>query len=49
MTDAAHLLSDVSGFGVSLFAGWYATRKSHSTHTFGYHRVEVCAPLAFAP
>ena len=43
MTDAAHLLSDVSGFGVSLFAAWYAARKSHSTHTFGYHRVEVSA------
>jgi Cation efflux family len=41
MTDAAHLLSDVSGFGVSLWAGWYAARKSRTTHTFGYHRVEV--------
>ena len=43
MTDAAHLLSDVSGFGVSLFAAWYAARKSHSTHTFGYHRLEASA------
>ena len=41
MTDAAHLLSDVSGFGVSLWAAWYAARKSRTTHTFGYHRVEV--------
>lgn len=41
MTDAAHLLSDVSGFGVSLFAAWYSARKSHTTHTFGYHRIEV--------
>ena len=35
LTDAAHLLSDVSGFGVSLWAAWYATRRSQSTHTFG--------------
>ena len=39
LTDAAHLLSDVSGFGVSLWAAWYASRRSQSTHTFG------CAPL----
>ena len=45
MTDAAHLLSDVSGFGVSLWAAWYAARKSRTTHTFGYHRVEVGAEL----
>ena len=36
MTDAAHLLSDVSGFGVAIFATLYAARSSHSTHTFGY-------------
>ena len=36
MTDAAHLLSDVSGFGVAVFAGFYAAKKSQSTHTFGY-------------
>lgn len=35
MTDAAHLLSDTSGFGVALFASIYATKKSMSTHTFG--------------
>lgn len=46
LTDAAHLLSDVSGFGVSLFAAWYATRKAKNTHTFGYHRIEVLGALA---
>ena len=35
LTDAAHLLSDVSGFGVSLWAAWYASQRSQSTHTFG--------------
>jgi zinc transporter 2 len=43
MTDAAHLLSDVSGFGVAVFAGFYAAKKSQSTHTFG------CASLALTP
>ncbi|KAK9861403.1 hypothetical protein WJX84_006624 [Apatococcus fuscideae] len=46
MTDAAHLLSDVSGFAVALFAGVFATRKSGDTHTFGYHRIEVLGALA---
>lgn len=35
MTDAAHLLSDVSGFAVAIFAAYYASKKSASTHTFG--------------
>ena len=39
MTDAAHLLSDVSGFGVAVFAGFYAAKKSQSTHTFGYAHI----------
>lgn len=35
MTDAAHLLSDVSGFAVAIFAAYYAAKTSKSTHTFG--------------
>ena len=35
MTDAAHLLSDVSGFAVAVFASFYAVKRSQSTHTFG--------------
>jgi len=46
ITDAAHLLADVSGFGVSLVAIFYASRRSHSHFSFGYHRVEVLAALA---
>ncbi len=36
LTDAAHLLSDVSGFGMSAFAAYYAAKKSGVSHTFGY-------------
>lgn len=35
MTDAAHLLSDVGGFGVSIFAAYYASKRSQQSHTFG--------------
>ena len=45
LTDAAHLLSDVSGFGVSLWAAWYATRRSQSTHTFGCVRLPLVLEL----
>ncbi|CAL8460940.1 g471 [Coccomyxa elongata] len=41
LTDAAHMLSDVLAFAISLIAGYYALRKSNAAHTFGYHRAEV--------
>ncbi|KAL6766716.1 MTP1 [Auxenochlorella protothecoides x Auxenochlorella symbiontica] len=46
ITDAAHLLSDVSGFGVSALAAVWAARMSHSHFSYGYHRVEVLGALA---
>jgi zinc transporter 2 len=46
MTDAAHLLSDVSGFAVSLFAAIYAAKRSGEHFSYGYHRVEVLGALA---
>lgn len=45
LTDAAHLLSDVSGFGVALFANYVASQSNLSTHTFGFHRIEVLGAL----
>ena len=36
MTDAAHLLSDVGGFAVAIFAAHYAGKRSQQSHTFGY-------------
>lgn len=35
MTDAAHLLSDVSGFAVSVFAAIYAARQSKEHFSYG--------------
>jgi zinc transporter 2 len=44
-TDAAHLLSDVAAFMISLFAVLLGERPPTSTHTFGYHRIEVIGAL----
>ena len=41
ITDAAHLLSDVSGFAVAVLAAYWAKRRSHEHFSYGYHRVEV--------
>ncbi|OWZ05019.1 Cation Diffusion Facilitator (CDF) protein [Phytophthora megakarya] len=41
MTDAAHLLSDVAGFCISLFAIWMSTRPATNSLSFGFQRAEV--------
>lgn len=41
ITDAAHLLSDVSGFAVAVLAAYWAKRASQEHFSYGYHRVEV--------
>ncbi|KAA0031763.1 metal tolerance protein B [Cucumis melo var. makuwa] len=45
MTDAAHLLSDVAGFSVSLFAVWVSGWEVTPQHSFGYNRLEVLGAL----
>lgn len=45
LTDAAHMLSDVLAFIISLAAGSYALRPSKASYTFGYHRAEVLGGL----
>lgn len=46
MTDAAHLLSDVASFSISLFAVWLAERPPTAFATFGFHRIEIFGALA---
>ncbi|RLN58009.1 hypothetical protein BBJ28_00021578, partial [Nothophytophthora sp. Chile5] len=41
MTDAAHLLSDVAGFCISLFAIWVGTLPASNRLSFGFQRAEV--------
>ncbi|KAF4322244.1 hypothetical protein BBO99_00002286 [Phytophthora kernoviae] len=45
MTDAAHLLSDVAGFLVSLFAMYLGQLPASAVMPFGYHRAEVIGAL----
>lgn len=46
MTDAAHLLSDLSGFLISMVSLWIALRPADRTLTYGYHRAEVIGALS---
>ena len=45
MTDAAHMFSDVAGFGISIIAIKYGLRKPNESHSYGYHRAEVIGAL----
>mmetsp|Transcript_19433 Transcript_19433/g.34646 ORF Transcript_19433/g.34646 Transcript_19433/m.34646 type:complete len:506 (+) Transcript_19433:293-1810(+) len=45
MTDAAHLLSDIAGFLISLFALYLAERKPTVTLTFGFKRAEIIGAI----
>jgi cation diffusion facilitator family transporter len=45
MSDAAHMLSDVSSFLVAIFAAWAATQPSTMHYSFGYHRAEILGAL----
>ena len=40
-TDAAHLLTDLASFMISLFAIWLSSRPSTRKMSFGWHRAEV--------
>ena len=45
MTDAAHLLSDFSGFIISMFSVWIGSREASKRFSFGFHRAEVIGAL----
>ena len=38
MTDAAHLLSDLAGFLISMFSLFIASRPANKSLTYGFHR-----------
>jgi cobalt-zinc-cadmium efflux system protein len=46
--DAAHMLTDVGGLGLALFAVWISARPPTPAKTFGYYRVEILAALVNA-
>lgn len=46
MTDAAHLLSDLSGFLISMVSLYIALRPADENLSYGYHRAEVIGALS---
>ena len=46
MTDAGHMFSDVTGFGISIIAIRYGLKSPNAKHSYGYHRSEVLGALA---
>jgi cobalt-zinc-cadmium efflux system protein len=48
LADAGHMLTDVGGLALALFAIWFAARPATARHTYGYYRAEILAALANA-
>lgn len=48
LADAAHMLTDVGGLALALFAIWIAGRPPTPAKTYGYYRVEILAALVNA-
>ena len=48
LADAAHMLTDVGGLGLALFAIRFAERPATPERTYGYYRVEILSAVANA-
>jgi cobalt-zinc-cadmium efflux system protein len=48
LADAAHMLTDVGGLGLALFAAWMSMKPATPAKTYGYYRVEILAALTNA-
>ena len=48
LADAAHMLTDVFGLGLALFATWIAQKPATPQKTYGYYRFEILAALTNA-
>lgn len=48
LADAAHMLTDVGGLGLALFAAWVSMKPAAPAKTYGYYRVEILAALTNA-
>ena len=45
MSDAGHMLTDISALGLSLLALWFAERPADVKKTYGYYRLEILSAL----
>src|SRR3989339_1758952 len=48
LSDSLHMLTDVTGLGISLLASRMASLSPDDKRSFGYRRIEVVAALAHA-
>ncbi|ODT04480.1 MAG: cation transporter [Gemmatimonadetes bacterium SCN 70-22] len=48
LADAGHMLTDVAGVGLALFAIRFAARPATPERTYGYYRTEILAAMANA-
>jgi cobalt-zinc-cadmium efflux system protein len=48
LADAGHMLTDVGGLALALFATWFAAKPPTPEKTYGYYRVEILAALVNA-
>ncbi len=46
IADAGHMLTDLGGLGLALFASWMAAKRATPKMTFGFYRFEILAALA---
>lgn len=45
LADAGHMLTDVGGLAIALFAMWFAERPPTPQKSYGYYRAEILAAL----
>ena len=45
MSDAGHMLTDVSALALSLLALWFAGKPADLKKTYGYYRMEILSAL----
>ncbi|QRK06853.1 cation transporter [Archangium violaceum] len=45
MSDAGHMLTDISALGLSLLALWFAGKPADLKKTYGYYRMEILSAL----
>ena len=46
MSDAGHMLTDISALALSLLALWFAAKPANVRKTYGYYRLEILSALA---
>ena len=48
LADAGHMMTDVAGLALALFAIWFSQRPANPERTYGYYRMEILAAVVNA-